>query len=145
MLVEPEPEPEHQPEYEPQPLELILARNLARNLSTPAYLVDDDGVLVYYNEAAERLLGRPFAEIGELRERIWEEIGPFDRDGERVPIEQLPLTQALRSGCPAHASLRIHTFAGVAHDIEVSALPIVTAHGPRGALAFFWSERDAGA
>lgn len=134
-----------EPDHQPQPLELILARNLARNLSTPAYLVDDDGVLVYYNEAAERLLGRPFAEIGELRERIWEQIGPFDRDGERVPIEQLPLTQALRSGCPAHASLRIHTFAGVAHDIEVSALPIVTAHGPRGALAFFWSERDAGA
>jgi len=132
-----------EPDHQSQPLELILARNLAHNLSTPAYLVDDGGVLVFYNEAAERLLGRPFAEIGELRERIWEHIGPFDRGGARVPIEQLPLTQALRSGCPAHASLRIHTFAGVAHDIEVSALPIVTAHGPRGALAFFWLERDA--
>lgn len=132
-----------EPDHRSQPLELILARNLARSLSTPAYLVDHGGVLVFYNEAAEHLLGRPFAEIGDLRERAWEHLGPFDREGGQVPIEELPLTQVLRSGCPAHASLRIHTFAGVAHDIEVSALPILTAHGPRGALAFFWLERDA--
>src|SRR5919108_109224 len=47
-----------------RPLELILARNLLSSLSTPAFLVDEAGVLVFYNDAAGVLLGRRFEEAG---------------------------------------------------------------------------------
>lgn len=47
-------------------LEVILARQLTSYLSIPAFIVDPDGTLLYYNEAAEAVLGRRFAETGEL-------------------------------------------------------------------------------
>ena len=39
-----------------KPLELILARNFLTSLSTPAFLVDESGALIFYNEAAGALL-----------------------------------------------------------------------------------------
>lgn len=123
-----------------RPLELILARNLMTSLSTPAFLTDEAGLLIFYNDAAAHLLGRRFEDVRSAGASVWEQIGPFDRDGGRLPIERLPLTIALRNGSPAHASLRIHTFDGTDHDIEVSALPIVSAAGARGAMAFFWPD-----
>src|SRR5712692_10134047 len=47
-------------------LPLILARELASNLATPMFLIDAKGTLVFFNEAAELLIGRTFAELGEI-------------------------------------------------------------------------------
>src|SRR5437764_236209 len=47
-------------------LPLILARELAANLATPMFLIDAAGTLVFYNEAAELLIGKPFGEQGEI-------------------------------------------------------------------------------
>ena len=49
-----------------KPLELILARNLLTSVTTPAFLVARDGALLFYNEAAGALLGRPFEDVGQL-------------------------------------------------------------------------------
>ena len=49
-----------------KPLELILARNLLTSLSTPAFLVDESGALIFYNEAAGAMLGISFEEQGRL-------------------------------------------------------------------------------
>jgi PAS domain-containing protein len=124
-----------------RPLELILARNLMSSLSTPAFLTNKEGEIVFYNEAAGELLGKRFEEAGALGLEAWEQIGPFDAEGQAIPVDELPLTLALRHGSPAHAHLRIHSFNGAEHRIEVSALPIVTVRGSSGAMAFFWPER----
>ena len=50
----------------PRSLPLILAREFAANLATPMFLIDASGVLVFYNDAAALLLGKPFAEVGEI-------------------------------------------------------------------------------
>lgn len=123
-----------------QPLELILARNLLSSISTPAFLVDADGVLVFFNDAAGGLLGRRFEESGKMPPEEWgTAFGPYNESGEHIPFEQLPLTIALREGRPAHASFQIHSSHGDQHDIEVSALPLVSTDGGfRGALAIFW-------
>jgi hypothetical protein len=34
--------------------------------------------------------------------------------------------------------MRIRSADGAQHEIEVSALPILTPHGSRGGIAFFW-------
>jgi PAS domain-containing protein len=126
-------------------LELILARNLLSSISTPAFLVDAAGVLVFYNEAAGSLLGRRFEEAGKMTAEEWgSAFGPFDNRGQPIPFDELPLTIALREGRPAHASHCIHSHTGEQHDIEVSALPLVSTDGGfRGALAVFWPVAEA--
>lgn len=122
-----------------KPLELILARNLMSALSTPAFLVDEGGVLVFYNEAAGILLGKRFEELGTVGAEEWGSLfGPFDPAGEPIPYDELPLVTAVRSGRPAHAVLTIRSADGAEHSVEASAFPILTAHGSQGAIAVFW-------
>jgi PAS domain-containing protein len=122
-----------------KPLELILARNLMSALSTPAFLVDEGGVLVFYNEAAGILLGKRFEELGTVGPDEWGSMfGPFDESGEPVPYDELPLVTAVRNGHPAHANFEIRSTDGARHTVEASAFPILTAHGSQGAIAIFW-------
>ena len=122
-----------------RPLELILARNLMSALSTPAFLVDEGGLLVFYNEAAGVLLGKRFEELGAVGPEEWGSMfGPFDKSGEPIPYDELPLVVAVRNGRPAHADFEIRSIDGMLHNVEVSAFPILTAHGSRGAIAVFW-------
>jgi PAS domain-containing protein len=126
-----------------RPLELIHARNLMTGLSTPAFLVDEDGVLVFYNEAAGVLLGRRFEEVGRMGPEDWgTAFGPFDAEGERLDPEELPLTIALRRGRPGHSRFRIRALDGAEHRIEVSAIPIQTTEGTSGAMAVFWADDE---
>lgn len=126
-------------QLEQKPLELILARNFLTSLSTPAFLVGGDGELLFYNEAAGALLGMSFEEGGRMAAAQWgESFGPFDENGNAIPYDQLPVTEALRKGRPAHAEHVIHSMRGTEHEIEVSALPIVAEEVQEGAMVFFW-------
>jgi PAS domain-containing protein len=108
-------------------------------LSTPAFLVDEGGVLVFYNEAAGMLLGKRFEELGKVSAEEWGALfGPFDDSGEPIPYDNLPLVVAVRDGRPAHANFQISSVDGTRHRIEASAFPILTAHGSQGAIAVFW-------
>ena len=59
-------DPMPDPSFTPS-LPLILARELASNLATPMFLLDTRGMLVFYNDAAELVIGKPFAEVGDDR------------------------------------------------------------------------------
>jgi len=129
-----------------KPIELILARNLMASLSTPAFLVDEGGILVFYNEAAGALLGRRYEELGKVGPQEWGAIfGPFDSHGDPIPYDELPLVVSVRQGRPAHATFDIRAADGALHSIEASAFPILTAHGSRGAIAVFWPVETNGA
>jgi PAS domain-containing protein len=125
------------------PLELILARNFLGQLTTPAFLVGEGGVLVYYNGSAGQMLGIPFEEAGPMGPEEWgTRFGPFDPDGNQIPRDELPLTIAVRSERPAHARFLIRSMDGQSHEIEVTAFPIVSTAGMRGAVAIFWPAED---
>jgi PAS domain S-box-containing protein len=127
-----------------KPLELILARNFLTSLSTPAFLVDENGDLIFYNEAAGALLGISFEESGRMDARDWgHTLAPFDETGERTPIEDRAMTKALRRGKPAHGEFRIRSAKGDEYEIEASALPIVAEGGQEGAMIFFWSQKES--
>ena len=114
-------------------------------LSTPAFLVDEGGVLVFYNEAAGILLGKRFEELGTVGADEWGAMfGPFDAAGEPIPYDELPLVTAVRSGRPAHAEFTVRSTDGATHTVEVSAFPILTAHGSQGAIAVFWPTQANG-
>src|SRR5919201_3590271 len=123
-----------------KPLELILARNLLTSISTPAFLVDETGALVFYNEAAGALLGRPFEQAGRMTPEEWTATyGPIGADGKPFRLDDLPTTEAIRRGRPAHAAFRIRSVGGEEHEIECSPFPIVASEeGSSGAMIFFW-------
>lgn len=126
-----------------RPLELILARNLLSSLSTAAFLVDEQGMVAFYNEAAGELLGRRFEECGPMSAEQWSQAhGPFDGEGTPIPFDELDLTRGLMHGRPGHSCFRIRSFDGTDHLIETAAMPIVATGGQRGAMVFFWPARD---
>jgi PAS domain-containing protein len=122
-----------------QPVEQILARNLVSGITLAAFLVDPDGVLLFFNDAAGELIGRRFEEVGRLRREEWSsEFGPFDEFGKLMPTDSLPLTVALREGLPAHDRFRVSVADDELVEVDVSALPLATADGFKGAIVVFW-------
>jgi PAS domain-containing protein len=118
---------------------LILARDFAATVSTPMFVVDADGDVVYFNEAAEQVLGQGFSEAQMSADEWATAFRPVDADGGAVPLEELPLGIAFLTGAPAHRPLRIQGGDGVDRDIEVTAFPLF-AHPDRlvGGVAVFW-------
>jgi PAS domain-containing protein len=126
-----------------KPLELILARNFLTSLSTPAFLVDESGALIFYNESAGALLGISFEESGRMPADEWSHaVGPFGDEGSPIPIEELPTTKALRQGRPAHGGFKVRSVRGEEYEIESTALPIVAEGGQEGAMIFFWTRTN---
>lgn len=123
-----------------QPLDLILARNLVSGIKLAAFLIDPDGTLVFFNDAAGELIGRRFEEVGRLERDQWStEFGPFDEFGKLMPTEDMPVSKALREGLPAHG--RFHVSVGDGErltPVDVSALPLTSAEGLQGAIVVFW-------
>jgi PAS domain-containing protein len=118
-----------------KPLELILARNLLASVSTPAFLVGDQGTLLFYNEAAAALLGRRFEDSGTLSAAEWtSEFGPYGEDGQPLPYDEIPATVALRSNRPFHGTFRGRD----QREIAASAIPIMGPGGSSGAIVIFW-------
>jgi PAS domain-containing protein len=121
-----------------KPLELILARNLLASVSTPAFLVGEEGRLLYYNDAAAALVGRRFEETGTMSVQEWTtEFGPFDERDRPIPYDEIPLVVAVREGRPAHGIFRIAT-AEDTREVAASAIPIVGPTGATGAIVIFW-------
>ena len=120
---------------------LILARELASNLATPMFVVDSYGVLIFYNEAAEALLGQSFAVTGELSPDVWggAMFGPEALDGTPITVADLPLSQTLVDQTPAHAMFRITGLDGVKRTIAATTFPLFAKVGfLSGAVAIFW-------
>ena len=124
-------------------LVLILAREFASNLATPTLIADDQGRIVFYNEAAEEVIGTTFAEAGEMPlDEYSTSFAPRTRDSEEpLPAEDLPARIALDQRRAAHMQLRATSRDGVDRDIAVTAYPLF-AHADEfvGIVAIFWRE-----
>ena len=124
-------------------VELILMRQLASYLAVPIFLVDPEGNLLYYNDTAERLLGRRYDDTGEMPLAEWSTVfTATTEDGTPLTAEEVPLAVALRTWRPAHRAIVIRSLVGVARRIAVTALPLEGQGGRRlGAVAIFWEQR----
>jgi PAS domain-containing protein len=127
------------------PLEIIQARNLISRLTTASFLVDREGTLLYFNEAAEELLGISFEEAGPMEPGTWgTRFRPREPGGRELPVDELPLAIAVQSGLPGFARMRITGADGSDRDIEVTALPITGGGEQEGSLAIFWPVGEEG-
>jgi PAS domain-containing protein len=123
-----------------QPVEIILLRQWASYISLPVWVMDADGTLVFYNEAAEVLLGRTFSDAGPISlpelDRIFNTVTP---DGRPMTADELPIGIALLQHRPAHGRVRFEGLDRVARTIDVTAFPIEGQAGRHlGAVAMFW-------
>jgi len=71
-----------------QAIEIILLRQWASYMAMPVWMAGAEGELLYYNEAAEELLGRKFEEAHEM---------PVDELPGLFPEERLALLELLQS------------------------------------------------
>jgi PAS domain-containing protein len=121
-------------------VEVILMRELAGKLAVPAFLVDPDGTLLFYNEPAEELLGTRFDETGIMSAADWTTLfTPTDERGRPLAPESLPLVQVLATRRPAHGQFWIKGMDGGDRFLEVTAFPLV-GQGDTflAAAALFW-------
>ena len=125
-----------------KPVEIILMRQLASYLATPIFLVDPAGNMLFYNEAAESLLGRRYEETGEMPLEEWSTIfHPTALDGSPLAPDALPLVIAFKKHRAAYRALRIRGLDGVSRRIEATAVPLEGQGGRHlGAVAIFWEE-----
>lgn len=119
-----------------QPIELILARNLIANLARPGVLIDDEGYLVFFNNAAGAMIGQRFEEIGQVSFDDWiKEFEPVGADGASLPDkEDLPLRAPVREGHAAQGRFGFRMPRGERVLMEVTAMPLVGQDGYHGAL-----------
>jgi len=123
-------------------LVLILAREFASNLATPTLIADERGWLVFYNEAAEEILERPFSEAGEMPLHDWlEPFSPRTLEAEPLPFERNPAGIALYEQRAAHERFTITSVDGVVRNVAVTAFPLF-AHTDElvGVVTIWWRE-----
>ncbi len=122
------------------PVEVILLRRLADRLLIPIFVTDSHGDLLFYNPAAEPLIGRRFAELGPIALRDWyAAFQPSDENGCRIRIDDHPLSVARLRREPCYRRLFYQALDGVKRGVDVTAFPLL-GHGnrPLGAVGIFW-------
>jgi PAS domain-containing protein len=121
-------------------LVLILARAFVSNLSTPALLADARGYLVFYNEAAEDVVGTRFGETGVMPFDEWvADFEPRTTSSEPLPPEHRPARIAFDERRPAHLAYVVTGGDGAEREVEVTAFPLF-AHTEEfvGIVVVFW-------
>ncbi len=123
-----------------QPVELILIRQWASYLTMPIFVMGADGLLAYYNEPAETLLGRTFDEAGKMPlDELLTIFEVTDETGGAMELTSFPLGIAWTEHRPAHGRLRYRALDGPWRLIDVTAIPL-EGHDEQhlGAVAIFW-------
>jgi hypothetical protein len=125
-------------------LQLILARELAANLATPMHLIDARGVLVFYNDAAALLIGKPFAEMGEIPAEDFGAVLQLKTpDGRPLRRLETPSGIAFSERRPAHMILAATGYDGVRRLVHATAFPLFgTTAEMHGVVSVFWQVSD---
>ena len=127
-------------------LPLILARELASNLATPMFLIDARGTLVFFNEAAELLIGRSFADLGEVSALEFGAVLELtEPDGSPVRRRDTAAGIAFFQRRPAHRTLMATGYDGVRRLVDTTAYPLFgAAEEMHGVVAVFWERAPEG-
>ena len=129
-------------ERSPKHLVLILAREFASTLATPMLLTDENGTLIFFNEAAEAIIGGTLAEAGEMPYEEWSaKAAPRTAAADPLPLERRPAAIALYERRAAHERFRVTGLDGAEREIAVTAFPLF-AHADEfvGVVGIFWGD-----
>ncbi len=104
-----------------------------------------DGTLVYFNEPAEAVLGRRFAEASDVSPEEWPSRYQMeDLDGSPLAFGTTPASVALVERRPAHSTFRLTGLDGVRRVVSVTAFPLFASSETLvGVVVIFWAEPGA--
>jgi PAS domain-containing protein len=105
-------------------------------------VTDEEGTLIFFNEAAEPIIGGTLAEAGEMSFAEWSaKAAPRTPDAEPLPLERRPAAIALHERRAAHERFVVTGLDGAEREISVTAFPLF-AHADEfvGVVAIFWGE-----
>lgn len=127
-----------------QPIEIILLRQLASYLATPVIITDLNDDVLFFNEAAEPLIGKRFDESERVPfEEFHKVFQTADEDGTPRKLEQTGVVIARKTGRPVHRRTRIRGFDGVRRLIEVTSVPIMgSGDHVLGVGVFLWERHE---
>lgn len=107
-------------------IEVILTRQLAGYLTLAIILVDPSRNVIYYNEPAERILGRRFDEAGPVPWTDWSDAFHFtNMAGQAIPVEEIPLLATLRSRRISHLDFWMRGLDGISRHVDAVGIPLV--------------------
>jgi PAS domain-containing protein len=110
------------------------------------FLLDEDGMLVFYNDAAATLLGKPFAEVGEIPSAEWAAL--FDLgtiDGQPLRRRDSAAGIAFYQHRPAHQKVMATGWDGRRAAYAATAHPLFGSSGEmQGVVAVFWEHTNDG-
>jgi len=121
-------------------LVLIVARSFATKLATPTLIIDANGDLVYFNDAAADVLGSTYLDIGALDASRWQELfQPRTLDEEPLTAAETPGGVALLERRPVSDSFAFRGLDGREREVTVTAFPLFS-HPDEvvGAMSIFW-------
>jgi hypothetical protein len=129
----------------PKSLPLILARELASNLATPMFILDGAGTLVFFNDAAEMLLGKTYGEVGEITgNQLGEMLELRTADGQPMRRRDSPAGVAFYERRPAHCTTQVKMLDGTHRLVEATAYPLFGAGDTlHGVVTVFWQIAQA--
>ena len=104
------------------------------------FLLNQDGVLVYFNDAAEQIIGRPFAEVGAVDAMEFSAIFRLSElDGEPLSRGHSPTGIAFLQRRPSHQVLLATGLDGVRRTVQATAYPLFGASQElHGVVTVFW-------
>ena len=121
-------------------IQIILARQLASCVAMPILLVDAEGTLIFYNEAAEAILNQRFEETGEIPADEWNRlVTVVDDDRNLVPPDDRPMRAALIQRRPISRAIWTRSGDSDWRHLQITALPLV-GEGDQllGVMSIFW-------
>jgi PAS domain-containing protein len=124
-------------------LVLILAREFASSLSTPTLIADARGYLVFYNEAAESVVGRRYSEADETPLDEWVDAFEPRTLSEPLPAERRPARIAFDEHRASHLRYLVTSADGVEREIESTAFPLFARTDEFvGIVVIFWRGQE---
>ena len=119
---------------------IILARQLASCVAMPILLVDAEGTLIFYNEAAEAVMGQRFDETGEIPADEWTRmVVVADETRNPLPPDERPMRAALLTRRPVSRRIWTQRADRPWRQVQVTAFPLVGAEERLlGAMNIFW-------
>jgi hypothetical protein len=107
------------------------------------FLIDPGGMLVYYNDAAAYILGKSFAELGEIPSgEFGAALHLTTPEGETVRRRDSPAGVAFFEHRPSHMTVMATTYDGERRQFDATAYPLFGASGEmHGVVAVFWEHR----
>ena len=109
------------------------------------FLLDAVGMMVFYNDAAATILGKTFAEVGEIRSEDFGaalDLGTIG--GEHIRRLDSPAGVAYFQHRPAHQTVMATGYDGKRRAYDASAFPLFgPAREMEGVVSVFWEHTGA--